>query len=99
MPLGATLEFLALVIRRLLVQLVMLHRADGANFWIAAAEFSLGVQDRMNMQLGGLRLSGQFAESLNEFLLEIVGEVVLLPEEYHTPLRDWHVSELSFIRR
>ena len=99
MPLSTTLEFLALIIRRLPVQLVMFHGADGADFRIASAKFSLGVQDRMNMQLRGLRLSSQFTKPLDEFLLEIVREVVLLPEEYHTPLRDWHVSELSFIRR
>ena len=99
MPLSTALQLLALVIWGFLVQLVMLNRADGADFWITSTEFSLRVQNGMNVESRGLGLAGQFTKSLNEFLLDIVREIVLFPEEYDTTLRDWFVSAHVLIRR
>lgn len=67
----------------------MLDGADGADFRVAAAQLALGVEDRVDMQLRRLRLAAELAETLNELLLEIVGEVVLLAEEDNATLGDY----------
>jgi hypothetical protein len=48
-PLSATLQLLALVVWRFRVQLVMLNRADGTDFGIAATELALRIQDRVDV--------------------------------------------------
>lgn len=72
-----------------LVVLLMLDGADGANLGVAAAEFALRIEKRMNVQTGRLRSSSQLAESEDQFLLQIVGEVILCSEEDDSPLRDF----------
>lgn len=70
----------------LLVELVELNGADGANLGIIATKFSLTVQDRVDMQARCGRSSSQLAKSEDKFLLEVVGEVVLGTEENDTTL-------------
>lgn len=47
----------------------------------------------MDVQPGGLRLAGQLAEALDKLLLEVVGDVVLLPEEDNAALGDCEVLD------
>lgn len=72
-----------------LVVLLMLDRADGANLGVAAAELALRIEKGMNVQTGRLRSSSQLAESEDQFLLQIIGEVILCSEEDDSPLRDF----------
>lgn len=81
LPLGAELIRLGL-----LVVLVKLNRADGANLRITATEFSLIVQERVDMQARCSGSSSQFSKSENELFLEVVGEVILGTEENDTTL-------------
>jgi len=77
----------------------MLHRADRADLRIAPPQLAFGIQDRVDVEFGCFWLAGKFTKSLDEFLLKIVGEVVLLPEEDDTTLRDCSVGEPDFITR
>lgn len=79
--LGAELSWTSL-----LVELVELNRADGANLGIRAAKLSFVVQHRVNVQARCSRTSGQPAKAKNQLLLEVVGEVVLGAEEDDTTL-------------
>lgn len=56
--------------------------------------FPAGIVNRVNVQARGLWLSGELAKALHEFLLEVVCDVVLLPEENNAPLR-----HLKHVRR
>lgn len=70
----------------LLVELVELKGADGANLGVIATKFSLIVQERVDMQARCGRPSSQLSKSEDKFLLEVVGEVVLGTEEDNTTL-------------
>lgn len=71
-----------------LVELIMLNGADGADFRITATKFSLRIENGMNVQTRGLRAASELAEFEDQFLLQIVGEVVLCSEEDDTSFRD-----------
>lgn len=87
MPAGGLLLLGAELSRTiLLVELVKLNRADGANLGITAAKLSFVVQNRVNVQARCSRTSGQPAKTKNQLLLELVGEVILGAEEDDTTL-------------
>jgi hypothetical protein len=44
---------------RLLVELLVLERADGADFGIAAAKIALGIEDRVDVKARSFRLARQ----------------------------------------
>jgi hypothetical protein len=99
MPLCAALDPLALIIGGFLVEFVMLDGTDGADLRVTAAQLSLRVQDRMDMELGRLGLSRQLPETLDQLFLDVVIELVLLPEEDDPALGDCHVDEYDIVRR
>lgn len=70
----------------LLVVLVELKRADGANLRIVSTELSLIVQKRVNVQARCGGPSSQFSKSENKLLLQVIGEVVLGSEKDDTTL-------------
>lgn len=78
-----------------LVELVMLDGADGADLGIAATELTLRVEDGVDMQARRLRPASEFAESENQFLLQIIGEIVLRTEEDNTSLGDYRQGGVS----
>ena len=56
------------------------------------------VCNRVDVQLGGLRLARELAEALCELLLEVVGQVVLGTEKDNATLGDWKsVSTSNFL--
>ena len=94
MPLGSALLLGAeTVVGVLPVELAVLHRRDGADLRIAASKLSLVVQDGVNVQARcGRALARDLAQSQNQFLLEVVGEVILCTEENYTSLRNFRSS-------
>lgn len=73
------------------VERFLLLRGDDADFVVAAAVLTRRVADGVDVQARGGGLAGELAEALDEFLLEVVGEVVLLAEEDDAALGDWGV--------
>lgn len=61
MPRSTALIFLALIIHRFLVNLLLLHGADGTDLGVVSPKFSFRIQDGMNVQLGRLWFSSQLA--------------------------------------
>lgn len=66
----------------------MLLRANSANLWVLAAPFALRVEERVDVKTRGCGAAAEFTEFVDEFLLEVVGEVVLGAEEDDTSLGD-----------
>jgi hypothetical protein len=86
-----------LVILRLQVEVLALLRADGTDLRIVSAKLSLRVEDRVDVQTRGGRAASELAEAEDKLLLQIVGEVILGPEEDDSALRD--LSHVMLIRR
>lgn len=76
------------------VQLLRLARRDDADLVIGAAILSRGVVDRVDVQARGGGLAGQFAQALDEHLLQLIGEVGLGAEEDDAPAGDFGVDSL-----
>jgi len=74
--------------KTILVQLLCLFRANDTNLIILASETAARVADGMNMQFASWRLAGQFTQTLSKFFLEVIVEIILFTEEYHSALRD-----------
>lgn len=60
--------------------------ADGRDLRVVAAEISSAIQERVNMEGGGLGAASQLSEPQNQLFLEVVGELVLGTEEDDTSL-------------
>lgn len=73
------------------VERFLLLRGDDADFVVATAVLARRVADGVDVEARGGGLAGELAEALDEFLLEVVGEVVLLAEEDDAALGDWGV--------
>jgi hypothetical protein len=84
---------------RRLVECLVLHRADGADLRVAAAELALRVEQRVDVQARGRGLAGQRAEALDELLLQVVGQAVLRAEEDDAALGDWEGLVRLWCRR
>lgn len=67
---------------RLRVELLVLERADGADFGVAAAKIALGIQDRVDVKARSFWLAGQLAQALDEDFLDVVRQIILRAEEY-----------------
>lgn len=67
-------------------ELFVLLRRDDADLIVLAPVFPGCIVHRVDVQLGGGRLPGQFPQTLHELFLEIICDVVLLAEEDDTPL-------------
>jgi hypothetical protein len=67
-------------------QLLPMSRADGADLLVWDAKLRGVVQDWVDVQvrLGGL--ASELAETLYQLLLQLIGQVVLSPEDNDTPL-------------
>jgi hypothetical protein len=78
-----------LVLGGLGVELLVLDGADGADLRVLAAELALRVEDGVDVEgvCGGAAC--ELAETADELLLQLVGEVVLGAEEDDAALRDW----------
>jgi len=48
-----------------------------------------GIADGVDVQARGLGLAGKLAEAVYELLLQVIGQVVLRPEEDNAALGDW----------
>lgn len=70
------------------IQLLRLLRRDDADLVVLCAVLASRVADRVDMQARRCRLARQLTQSVDELLLQVVCQVVLLAEEYHTALRD-----------
>lgn len=70
------------------VNLLALDGADGADFRIIASQLLARIQNRVDVEAGRLRLSREFAQSLDQCFLDVVCEVVLGTKEDDTALRD-----------
>lgn len=68
-------------------QLLARQRRDGADF-VVVPEFRRAIQDRVDVQRRGRGLVGEFAQALDELLLQRVCQVVLFAEEDDTALAD-----------
>jgi hypothetical protein len=76
------------------VELVVLDRADGTDLGIVASQLTFGVEKWVNVQCRRRRAAADISQLLNEDLLNVIGEVVLGPEEYHSPLGYcWELEE------
>lgn len=62
------------------------------------SELIRAVEDWMDVQGRCRRSSAQFAESKDEFLLELIGEIILFAEEYNASLADYPVVKRISIR-
>lgn len=67
-------------------ELLSLQRGDGADLCVSYAKFAGVVQNGMYVQSGCGRFAAQFAQTLDELLLYIIGQVVLLAEEHDATL-------------
>lgn len=84
MPLSRILILIALVtliLSRLCVQLLPLHGADGTDFWVGTAKFSVIVQNGMDVQFGSRWFACQFTKALYQMFLQFICQIILLPEE------------------
>lgn len=83
------LRLLALLLgaKVLRVQLLGLDGRNNADL-VVLVLLAGRVHDWVDVQPGGLRLAGQLAEALDKLLLEVVGDVILLPEEDDAALGD-----------
>lgn len=75
-------------------ELLALQRGYGADIVVTVTEFACTVQDRVDVQGGRRGLAAQFPEALNEYLLQVVGQVVLLSEEYNASLADCLILQM-----
>lgn len=73
----------------LCVQFLGLHRRDDADLIVLVLR-ATGVHDGVNVQLGGFGFARELAEALDEFLLQVIGHVVLLSEEDDAALGYFH---------
>jgi hypothetical protein len=64
------------------------HGTDGADL-IVVPELVCAVEDRVDVQRGGGRLVGEFAQALDEALLKGVRQVGLCAEEDNAAFGDW----------
>jgi hypothetical protein len=98
MPLVARLLLLAYgVLAILVIQLLEQLGADSADLLVRLtllADIILGIQDWVDMQRRGGRLSSDHAETLNQFFLEIICEIVLSAKEDHASGGDFRVVSL-----
>lgn len=85
----------ALVREPVLVQCLGLLRGDDADLVVATTVLAAGVADGVDVKARSCGLAGELAESVNEFLLEVIGEVILLAEEDDTALGNL-MSMLAF---
>lgn len=76
------------ILRRLAVKLLVLLGTNCANLWVLATPFALGVEERVDVKTRGGGAAAELAEFEDEFLLEVVGEVVLSAEEDDASLGD-----------
>lgn len=74
------------------VKLLELTRTNGADLVISSASVAAGIDDRMNMQLGGFWFAGKLAKALGQFFLKAVIQTVLGAEKDDTALGDWLVT-------
>lgn len=75
------------------VVFLVLFGADGADLEIVSAELTARVEDGVDMETRGGGPSGKLSKAQDQFLLEVVGEVVLGTEEHDAALRNWvHLS-------
>jgi hypothetical protein len=77
----------------LTIEVFALDGGDGADFIVADAELVGAVEDRVDVQGGCGWSSAELAETEDEFLLELVGQVVLFAEEDDSSLADWKMVE------
>ena len=73
MPLRRALHAPRDIIVSVLVELLVLLRANRADLGVGAAELALGVEDGVNVQAGCRGLAGELAEALDQGFLEVVG--------------------------
>lgn len=85
-PLRGVVASLVLLVR-VREELLAVHRGDVADLGVVA-EFSGPVEHGVNVQCRCRGLTGQLAQALYKFLLELVGEVVLCAEEDDASLAD-----------
>jgi hypothetical protein len=71
------------------VELLGLLRRDDADLVVTAAVLTGGIADGVDVQARGLGLAGKLAEAVYELLLQVIGQVVLRPEEDNAALGDW----------
>jgi hypothetical protein len=95
-PLCACLLLLAQSIQFwLLVDLFELLARDGRDLRITSSEFTFRVQDWVDVKSRGLGLAGKLSKSVNQCLLDVVGQIVLCSEEHDATFRD--CSTVSFL--
>lgn len=68
------------------IQLLGLLRRNDANLIVLAPVLPCCVVHGVNMQLGSFGFPRQFPETLHKLLLQVIGDVVLLAEEYNASL-------------
>lgn len=71
-----------------LVYFFGLLRADDTDLVVTTTKTATSIDNRMNVQLRCLWLARELTQSLGELLLQIVVQVILLPEEDDATLRD-----------
>ncbi len=70
------------------VQRLLLDRADGADLGVGPAPLALRVEDGVDVQARRGRPARQLAQTEDQRLLQLVGQVVLGPEEDDAALGD-----------
>ena len=70
------------------VILLILDRADGADFGVAPSELTVRVQQGVDMQTRGCWPPSELAEPQYELFLKVIGKVVLGAKENNTSLGD-----------
>ena len=70
------------------VDLLGLLRRDDADLVVSGAAAAGAVVNWVNVESRGRRLSAQLSKALDEFFLEVIGDVVLFAEENDASLRD-----------
>jgi hypothetical protein len=78
------------------VDLLVLDRADSADFRVVTAKLTLRVQNGVDMKRIGGGASRELSKTVNELLLELIGEFVLGTEEDDTAFGDWGCQLLFY---
>lgn len=73
------------------IEFLGLLRGDDANLVVLAAVLASSIADGVDVQARGCGLARQLAQTVNELLLKVVGQVVLSTEEDDTALGDCDV--------